>query len=72
MDYMERTQSNFFTILEVDRHGEFPAYVRHATTKTTNFIQMKRTCCFTTLRNMIIIFSNMEFHTTIKKQIIIV
>ena len=32
---------------------------------------MKRTCCFTTPEAIIIIFNNMEFHTTFKKQIII-
>jgi predicted alpha-1,2-mannosidase len=31
---------------------------------------MKRACCFTTPEYMIIIFSNMEFHTTIKKQLL--
>ena len=33
---------------------------------------MKRTSCFTTPKSMIIIFNNMEFHTTFKKQIILV
>ena len=33
---------------------------------------MKRTCCFTTTKGMVIISGNMEFHTTIKKQIITV
>ncbi len=33
---------------------------------------MKRTCCDTTPKGMILISGNMEFHTTFKKQIIIV
>ena len=39
---------------------------------TTNKAMMKRTYCFTTPKMMIIIFNNMEFPTTIKKQIIVV